>query len=120
MTIIVTSALRKWLTNHGLQGFIKVVEASPHPNALEMASMLDIDTFTNSMLFDTLPTELLERYYGKYSQSVKAFRTRDTPDSFRDIVKFLLEEGCMHINAYGMPKQKPGVVLATYEGTDVD
>ena len=38
MTIIVTSAFRKWLTDHGLQGFIQVAEAPPHPNALEMAS----------------------------------------------------------------------------------
>ena len=98
-----------------------------------MASKLNIDTLRDFMVrkklglsttgeqqFDILPTELLERYYGKYSQSVKAFRTRDTPDSFRDIVKFLLEEGCMHINAYGMPKHKARVVLATYEGTNVD
>ena len=40
MTIIVTSALRKWLTDHGLQCFIQVAEAPPQPNALKMASKL--------------------------------------------------------------------------------
>ena len=118
MTISVTLALRKWLTDHGLQGFIQVVEAPPHPNALEMANKLNINTLTDSVVcknlglsntgereFDILPTELLERYYGKYSQSAKAFRTRDIPDTFfRDIAEFLLEVGCTHINAYGMPK----------------
>ena len=36
------------------------------------------------------------------------------------MTKLLLEVGCVHINAYGMPKHKAGVVLATYEGTKVD
>ena len=118
MTVIVTSALRKWLTDHGLQGLIQVVEAPPHPNALDMASKLNIDTITNSMVrkklglsstgetqFDIFPTELLECHYGKYSQFAKAFRTQDIPDPFfRDIAKFMLEVGCVHLNAYGMRK----------------
>ena len=80
MTIIVTSVLRNWLADHGLQGFIQVVEAPPHPNAMEMANKLNIETLTNSMVrkklglnsmgkqqFEILPTELLEIYYRKYS-----------------------------------------------------
>ena len=95
MTIIVTFALKKWLTDHDLQGFIQVAKAPPHPNALEMASKLNIDTLTNSMMqkklglsstrerpFDIFPTEILERHYGKYSQSLKDFRTKDIPDPF--------------------------------------
>ena len=67
------------------------------------------------------PSELLERYYDKYSFSAKAFRTRDIPDPFfRDVAKFLQEVGYIHVNAYGMPKHKAGVVLTTYEGTKVD
>ena len=97
-----------------------MVEAPLHPNALEMASKLNIDTRTNSMVrkklglsstgerqFDILPTEILERHYGKYSQSAKALRNRDIPDPFfRDIAKFMLEVGCVHLNAYGMPKHR--------------
>ena len=32
----------------------------------------------------------------------------------------MLEVGCVHLNAYGMPKQKAGVVLSTFEGMEVD
>ena len=32
----------------------------------------------------------------------------------------MLEVGCVHLNAYGMPKQKAGIVVSTFEGTDVD
>ena len=68
-----------------------------------------------------VPSEILERYYSKYSLTAKAFRTRDIPDPFfQDVAKFLLEVGCIHVNAYGMPKHKAGVVLATFEGTKVN
>ena len=61
-----------------------------------------------------LPWHILEGYYDKYSLSAKAIRTGDIPDSFfRDVAKFLLEIGCVHVNGYGMPKHKAGVVLAT-------
>ena len=50
MTIVVTSALRNWLTDHNLQGFIQVAEASSHPNTMEMASKLNIETLTESMV----------------------------------------------------------------------
>ena len=134
MPIIITTALRNWLTENGLQGFIQVAEAPPHPNATEIASRINIGTITDSMLrkklnldctgerqIEMVPAHILERYYGKYSLSAKAFRTKDIPDPFfRDVAKFLLEVGCVHVNAYGMPKHKAGVVLATYEGTKVD
>ena len=134
MPIIITTALRNWLTENGLQGFIQVAEAPPHPNATEIASRINIATITDSMLrkklnldctgerqIEMVPAHILERYYGKYSLSAKAFRTKDIPDPFfRDVAKFLLEVGCVHVNAYGMPKHKAGVVLATYEGTKVD
>ena len=111
-----------------------MAEAPPHPNATDIASKLNIETVTDSMIrkklsldstgerqLEMFPSEILERYYGKYSLSAKAFRTRDIPDPFfRDVAKFLLEVGCVHVNAYGMPKHKAGVVLATYEGTKVD
>ena len=75
MPTIMTFALRNWLANHGLQGFIWVSEAPLQPNATEMASKLNVETLTDSMVskklgldntgerqFEILPTELLERY----------------------------------------------------------
>ena len=111
-----------------------MAEAPPHPNITEIASKLNIETVTDSIIrkklsldstcerqLEMFPSEILERYYGKYSLSAKAFRTRDIPDPFfRDVAKFLLEVGCVQVNAYGMPKHKAGVMLATYEGTKVD
>ena len=73
-----TSALRNWLVNHGLQGFIRMAEVPQHPNITEMVSKLNIETLTDSMVrkklcldstgerqFEILPREILERYCGK-------------------------------------------------------
>ena len=99
-----------------------------------MARKLNIDTLTNSMVcknlglssigerhLDIFLTEVLERYYGVYSQSAKVYMTRDIPDPFfRDIAKFLLEVGCVHLNIYGMPKQKAGMFISTFEAKDIN
>ena len=134
ITIIITSAVWQWLTDCRLEGFINVAEAPAHPNSMDLASKLNIDTITNAMVpkklglsntrechFDTFPIEVSERYFGEHAQSAKAYRTRDIPDPFfRDIAKFLLEVGCVHLNTYGMPKKKVGVVISTFKGQDVD
>ena len=78
MPTIITTALRNWLTENGLQGFIQVAEAPPHPNATEIASKLNIETITDSMIrkklsldstgerqLEMVPSHILERYYGK-------------------------------------------------------
>ena len=91
--------IRNWLTENGLQGFILVAEAPPYPNATEIASRINIETITDLMLrkklnldctgerqIEMVPSHILERYYGKYSLSAKAFRTKDIPDPFfRDV-----------------------------------
>ena len=97
---------------------------------MDMASKLNIDTISNAMIrkklglnnimechFDIFPIEVLERYFGEYSLSAKAYRMRDAPNPFfRENAKFLLEIGCVHLNASEMPKQKPGVIIMTFEG----
>ena len=50
MTIIIMSALRKWLTKRGLEGFIQVAKPPTHPNAIEMARKLNIDMLAKSMV----------------------------------------------------------------------
>ena len=55
--------------------------------------------------FEIPPSEVLESYFGEYSASAKACRTKLAPDPFfLEITKFLLGVACVHLNAYGMPK----------------
>ena len=80
MMIVITSTLRRWLTDRGLAGFIKVAEAPTHPNSMDMASKLNIDLGNFNMVckklglsntgernFDIFPSEVLEYYFGEYS-----------------------------------------------------
>ena len=130
MPIPISAALRRWLMEKRLDGYIRVAEAPPHPDALDIARKLNIDTVTNTSIrknldlpspgerhFEIPPTETLQRYFGPYSASAKAYRTKEIPDPFfREIAKFLLEVGCVHVNAYGMPKQKASIIIDTFEG----
>ena len=51
------------------------------------------------------PTDEMQKYFGEYSMLAKAYRTKEILNSFsQEIAKFLLEVGCVHVNAYGMPK----------------
>ena len=134
MTINISAALRRWLLEKGLDGYIKVAEAPPHPDAFNIAQKLNVDTITNTMVrqklglsglgekqFDIAPAETLRKYFAEYSLTAKAYRTKEIPNAFfREVAKFLLEVGCVHVNAYGMPKQKAGVVIETFEGKAVD
>ena len=58
MPTIITITLRIWLADRGLQGFIKVAEAPPHPNATEIASKLNIETLTDSMVRKKLSLDI--------------------------------------------------------------
>ena len=134
MMIRISTALRRWLLEKGFEGYIKVAEALPHPNALDIAKKLNVDTVTNAMVrqklglsglgekhFDIAPAEVLQKYFAEYSTTAKAYRTKEIPNKFfREVAKFLLEVGCVHVNAYGMPKQKAGVIIETFEGKAVD
>ena len=102
MPITISIALCRWLLEKRMDGYIKVVEAPPHHEALENAKKLNIDTVTNATIrkkldlsssgekhFDIPPAEDLQKYFGAYSMSAKAYRTKDIPDTFfREIAKF--------------------------------
>ena len=95
MSITIFVALRRWLLEKRLDGYIKVVEAPVHPDALEIAQKLNIDIVTNATIrkkldlssfgekhFDIPPAEELQKYFGKYSTSTRAFKTKNIPDPF--------------------------------------
>ena len=134
MLITISAALRRWLLEKGFEGYIKVVEAPTHPDALEIAKKLNVDITTNATFqkkldlstngekhFGIPPTKTLVKYFREYSVSTKAYKRKEIPDPFfREIAKFLLEVGCVHMNAYGMPKQNVGIIIDTFEGSAVD
>ena len=63
--------------------------------------------------FDIAPVETLQKYFGEYSTTAKAYRTKEIPNAFfREVAKFLLEVGCVHVDS--VYKTKDSYTL--YEG----
>ena len=50
MKIGICVALRQLLLEKDFEGYIKVAEAPPHPDAFDIAKKLNVDTLTNAMV----------------------------------------------------------------------
>ena len=71
--------------------------------------------------FDVASNNTLEKYFSKYFTTTKTYKTQSGPDAFfKEAVKFLLEIAYVHPKTYGIPKNRVGLIIATYEGTTVD
>ena len=134
MPILILDNLRLWLETKNLQGYIRIAEASPHPNAAEIAQQIDIAKITNKQVrrilnlkregFDAvqkMDKETLRSYFGEYSPSAKAFQTMGGQDEFfHEVAKFMLEVAFVTQRFYSMPKKRAGFIIATYEGEQFD
>ena len=134
MPFEVSTALRTWLTSHGLGGYLQVYDAEHHPRALAIATKIHPGTVTNDMLRTALrlqrggdydieapPQHILDKYFGEYSLSAKAHRTHGGPDVlFGDLAHFFLEYICLHLNPHSMPKKRAGLIILAYEGKKID
>ena len=132
MPIPVSDELREWLHSRNLQGFIKVAEADPHPQAEEVVQELDITKITTKKVrnalqmprggFDAVKkpsSEALRSYFGEYSPSAKAYQTYGGRDEFfHEVARFLLEVGFVSPRFYCMPKKRAGFIIAAYEKED--
>ena len=80
MKIVISTALRRWILEKGFEGYIRVAEATPHPDAFDIAKKLNVDTVMNAMVrqklvlsglgekyFDIAPAETIQKYFAEYS-----------------------------------------------------
>ena len=95
MPLEVSQEIRTWLQTRGLGGYLRVIDAPPHPDAQEMALQIHPDTVTNNIIRIALdlqrggehdvevpPHTILKYYFGLYSVSGKAYRTYGGPNKF--------------------------------------
>ena len=99
--IHVSYGLHKWLKTNGLEGYIQIVEAEPHPQAAKVVKEFNVDKISNQQvrqnlkkegynIMDSLETEVLESYFGPYSPSTKLYQTYGGKD-----VSFMMSRiGC--------------------------
>ena len=88
MPLAASQEIRTWLQQRGLDGYLRVINAPPHPDAQEITRRTHPDTVTNNVIraaFDLKrggehevkipPHMTLKEYFGMYSISGKAYHT---------------------------------------------
>ena len=134
MSIHVSDELRQWPSNKNLQGFIKVAEAEPHPNADTLIQQIHVTSITTKKVrtalqlrrggFDVVQKvsdDNLRSYFGAYSPSAKAYQTYGGRNLFcHEVARFLLEIAFVSPRFYCMPKKRASFIIAAFEGEEFD
>ena len=95
MPIKVSSHLRGWLENDGLENYLQVVEAEPHPDVMAIIRHIDAKQITNRLVhhflnlknegyneIDNLEEDILQSYFGPSLTSAKSHLTMVGPIYF--------------------------------------
>ena len=102
-----SEAAKKWLRQHGLEGFLTIMEVPPHQEAEKIVKEIDTELITEEAIraliglpeggiftIDNPTPEQLRKYFGEYSLASKAYRTQGGEDAlFREIARVLHEFG---------------------------
>ena len=134
MPLAASQETRSWLQEWGLGGYLRVIDAPTHPDAQGVARRIHPDTVTNNMIRTALdltrggeheveipPSTTLNKYFGMYSMSRKAYHTYGGPNkSFGEIARILMEYAFVHTNPTSMPQNKAAIIISEYEGNKID
>ena len=129
-----SEAAKKWLRQHGLEGFLTIMDAPPHREADKIIKEIDTELITEEAIraltglpeggiytIDNPTSERLIKYFGEYSLASKGYRTQGGEDMlFREIARVLHEFGHVYPRPPVMPQNRAGLIIATYEGVKVD
>ena len=125
---------KQWLTEHGLEGFLRIADAPPHDEPEQAAKTIDLSEITEGAVqaltglqaggmqsVECPSNEILFEYFGEYSLSSKAYRTQGGQNLlFGEVARVLMEYGFVHPRPPAIPKYRAGFVIAAYEGLRVD
>ena len=134
MPITASAATRTWLQEHGMGGYLKVIDAPAHPDAQKTSKEVCPEAITNRVIraalelhkggahdADIPPAAKLKQYFGEYSVSGKAYRTYGGPNKvFGEIARILMEYAFVHTNPTSMPQNKAALIISAYEGQQID
>ena len=114
-----SEAAKKWLRQHGLEGFLTIMEAPPHRKVEKIVKEIDTEVITEEAIrgltslpeggiftIDNPTPEQLRKYFGEYSLASKAYRTQGGEDAlFREIARVLHEFGHVYPQPLCMPQK---------------
>ena len=125
---------KQWLTEHGLEGFLRIADAPPHAEPEQAAATIDLSEITEGAVqaltglqagglrsVECPSNQILFEYFGEYSLSSKAYRTQGGQNLlFGEVARAMMEYGFVHPRPPAIPKYRVGFVIAAYEGLRVD
>ena len=129
-----SEAAKKWFRQHGLEGFLTIMEAPPHQEADKVIKGIDTEVITEEAIraltglpeggifqIDNPTSEQFIKYFGEYSLASKGCWTQGGEDTlFQEIARVLHEYGHVYPRPPVMPQNRAGMIIATYEGIKVD
>ena len=85
---------KKWFTQHGLEGFLRIAEAPPHEEVEKVAKKIDLEVITEEAIraliglpeggiysIENPSPETLTKFFREYSLARKAYRTQGGNDA---------------------------------------
>ena len=101
---------KQWLTEHGLEGFLRIVDAPPHAEPEQSTATIDLSEITKGAVqaltrlqegglrsVECPSNQILFEYFGEYSLSSKACQTQGGQNLlFGEVARTMMEYGFVH------------------------
>ena len=125
---------KKWFTQHGWEGFLRIPEAHRHEESEKIAKKINVEEIMENAIraliglpeggiysIENPSLEMLTKFFGEYSLASKAYWTQGGEDAlFQEVARVLHKYGFVHPQLPTMPKNRAGFIITTYEGMKVD
>ena len=132
--MVLSDEARKWLTENGLGGLLRIADAPPHKEPEQAAATVDLSEVTEGAVqaltgisegglqtIELPSSQILSEYFGEYSLSSKAYRTQGGEDQlFGEVARALMDYGFVNPRPPAIAKYRAAIVIAAYEGLQMD
>ena len=127
-------ALRKWLHQHQLTGYLRVLATDPWADLEAAYATLNVAEITPEAVrayldlppggikdVEMLTHERISAYYGEFSTTSKSYKTLGGhSDLFKEWSVLFMTVAFLQQNAHAMPRGKGSLLIAEFEGTRID
>ena len=108
--MVLSETAKKWFTQHGLDGFLRIAEAPTHKESEKGAKKIDLEKITEVAIYALIilleggifsienpSPETLMKFFNEYSLTSKAYRTQGGDDAlFREVARVLHKYAFVH------------------------
>ena len=129
-----SQALRKWLHQHHLTGYLRVLATDPWADLEAAYATIDVADITPEAVrayldlppggikdVEMLSHDRISAYYGEFSATSKSYKTTGgQSDLFKEWSVLFMTVALLQQNAHAMPRGKGSLLIAEFEGNRID